>query len=120
MRISDWSSDVCSSDLNRTAVCRLAESGDPLCRSHQRDQGSGRAASRSACQRLSWRGAPHRARRWRSTGRRAWDGENVAEGKRGAVRVDTGCRRISKHNPNVATATGKKIRKKNNELTQKK
>src|SRR3546814_1252768 len=27
MRISDWSSDVCSSDLNRPAECRTAKNG---------------------------------------------------------------------------------------------
>src|SRR3546814_11600580 len=89
MRISDWSSDVCSSDLNvaldghadgegAAAACRrraAEESARPLCR----------------CDRLESRiGNPRRS------GRSPGDRKSVVQGKSVSVRVDLGGRRTMK------------------------
>src|SRR3546814_14367385 len=89
MRISDWSSDVCSSDLARgvaVAGCRLAGGADrpPGHRDHRiggedHDEGDHRRHPRSRVPRPG-------------------DRKSVVEGKSVSVRVDLGGRRIIKKN----------------------
>src|SRR3546814_16215402 len=80
MRISDWSSDVCSSDLD----------GQPLSdrhpgRRHRGLDGGGGAGAAVACRRLR-----HRADRIR---RDRQDRKGVVQGKSVSVRVELGGRR---------------------------
>src|SRR3546814_16092098 len=88
MRISDWSSDVCSSDLQRP---RLAE---PL--GQHREAAVGRAARR--CHQpfgnLLLEHQGHRGEGTRVRGQR--DRKSVVSGKSVSVRVDLGGRRIIK------------------------
>src|SRR3546814_13535988 len=95
MRISDWSSDVCSSDLNRV---RSSPCGG--CEHVQGPVGSG-GAGRG--EHGGFRGRLHACRaRWRPRDRagRAQRGDadrkSVVEGKSVSVRVDLGGRRIIK------------------------
>src|SRR3546814_11026373 len=99
MRISDWSSDVCSSDLLATRVVSLCS--QPAC---SRGDRSRRAVA--ACARLSqrqgvasWAAGPRdRAATARPapTTRHRPDRKSVEEGKRVSVRVDLAGRRIIK------------------------
>src|SRR3546814_11196369 len=90
MRISDWSSDVCSSDLagrgRRGCVCRQRY----LYRTRGRGarRGHGRQSLRGAFP-SRWRGAMATRCEWA-------DREGVGEGKRVSVSVDLGGRRIIK------------------------
>src|SRR3546814_18773755 len=76
MRISDWSSDVCSSDLSQRKAVQWSGNAEwpalrePGRQSHRRDQ---RAAAKG-------RGSGHRSARQ--------DRKSVVSGKRGSVRVD--------------------------------
>src|SRR3546814_17886224 len=90
MRISDWSSDVCSSDLTQGVACGDRSDNRAACPDHVRILGDCRARNR------------HRA--WRQmalalAGLRAAcagegrDRKRVVEGKSVSVRVDTGGRR---------------------------
>src|SRR3546814_15900963 len=72
MRISDWSSDVCSSDLS----CTRSATSTPA-----------RSGRRPAARRSSFR-------RWR---RARTDRKSVVSGKSVSVRVDLGGRRIIKN-----------------------
>src|SRR3546814_1705027 len=59
LRISDWSSDVCSSDLDRYAsITRVADRGSPLSSLifERRDRRSGRGGRFVEEQRLRYRG----------------------------------------------------------------
>src|SRR3546814_16602041 len=92
MRISDWSSDVCSSDLRPTDPGRLRESD---CGSHNR---GGQAPSR-----YRYLLGTDRLRRVRPARRPSGhacsgskDRKSVVEGKSVSVRVDIGGRRIIK------------------------
>src|SRR3546814_15805664 len=97
MRISDWSSDVCSSDLrrwhtpgrDRPAGCRADRLGYGGC--------AGRGADRPARPAGKvdrpgnpdqWPGAVLRAGTWSAA-----DRKSVVSGKSVSVRVDLGCRR---------------------------
>src|SRR3546814_17246518 len=84
MRMSDWSSDVCSSDL------RARSSRAVRCRPGDRSSRQRNCACRCAAQR-------HRGRAARP-GRRGVpiDRKSVVEGKSVSVRVDLGGRRIIK------------------------
>src|SRR3546814_16450339 len=83
MRISDWSSDVCSSDLRRAGARRHRRAGP------RRDcGGAGGSGHHRAAQGYSAR-APAGAR---------GDRKSVVEGKRVSVRVELGGWRISKKN----------------------
>src|SRR3546814_11902138 len=99
MRISDWSSDVCSSDLRcRAPGPRASAIGAPA--------GVGRRGRESG--RCAWTGAAsarvRRCRRWRRCGGRRRpairvarvDRKGVGEGKRVAGRVDIGGSRVIK------------------------
>src|SRR3546814_18385299 len=81
MRISDWSSDVCSSDLQRV--------------DHRSDRAHHHAAdaddrAAGGCRRREPRARHHRGR--------SVDRNSVVQGKRVSVRVDRGGRRIIKQN----------------------
>src|SRR3546814_17460156 len=83
MRISDWSSDVCSSDLARSAPGR--SSGSP----GYAGRGSGRRPSTTA--------GTAATQRCTGKARRHGDRKSVVEGKSVSVRVDLGGgRRIKK------------------------
>src|SRR3546814_16547799 len=88
MRISDWSSDVCSSDLDpaRELPGRRAPG-----------QARARARARAACCPRAGRRPRTRAWAWRS-GRtpKCRDRESVVSGKSVSVRVDVGGLRIIK------------------------
>src|SRR3546814_18795428 len=95
MRISDWSSDVCSSDLQRTA--RRAR--------RRREQGvrTGGRAVLHARERRARSLQPKRKAARRRIGAcvrlhagRSGDRKSVVSGKSGSVRVDLGGRRIIK------------------------
>src|SRR3546814_3975208 len=103
MRISDWSSDVCSSDLSQTG--RTHPPAARLCRrrNHARRSragavnGGGRAQERPGCR---WHvvGQDHacqRALERNGRARRA-DRKGGVSGKSVSVRVDLGGRRINK------------------------
>src|SRR3546814_11324929 len=104
MRISDWSSDVCSSDLNSNSTLPSRKQESPK-------NGSARLSSRTAQDQSD--GHPHPAnqesgdwRRNRSTredSHSPWartDRKSVVKGKRVSVRVDIGGRRIIKKKKN--------------------
>src|SRR3546814_17212294 len=91
MRISDWSSDVCSSDLgpDRTRPSRWAAR-----RWGARKRGTGKFSTI-----LQYKDAAPSARarssgRWTADGRGAGDRKSVVEGKSVSVRVELGCRRV--------------------------
>src|SRR3546814_19962419 len=109
MRISDWSSDLCSSDLRRQAAPALgaipclhaapprdaapaARPSHRAARTHRNRRGADRRARRPPCPVTASRPlAP------RCGGRRAdRDRKSVVEGKRVSVRVDLGGRRTIK------------------------
>src|SRR3546814_15071078 len=83
MRISDWSSDVCSSDLLTSCVPRTRRRGVLYSSVRLRTCSSGRDAAISA--------ALQGGRAGRGI---ALDRKRVAEGKSGSVRVDLGGSRI--------------------------
>src|SRR3546814_10965196 len=98
MRISDWSSDVCSSDLRTAAGRRLPgpmERGRP--RPRRRPDGAAqhrelRRRAQASCRPV--RGTAATARRAiRGVRARAGDRKGVVEGKSVSVRVDLGGRR---------------------------
>src|SRR3546814_17623095 len=93
MRISDWSSDVCSSDLHRSDTGRASVDGHD----HRHRYTPRVTDSEAPAQRRpgTWRrGADTRA------GCHLRDRKSVGEGKRVAVRVDLGGRRIIKKKKN--------------------
>src|SRR3546814_11317663 len=97
MRISDWSSDVCSSDLRLAALEQVVQAADDECRHRDLAVVLERRAhapevtvvggARIADQRLQ-------NRRHLEVG----DRQSVVEGKSVSVRVDLGGRRIIKKN----------------------
>src|SRR3546814_20592806 len=91
MRISDWSSDVCSSDLSRLRADR---------RRNRRDAGHvfGRRLRPCGFLRRRGRARPGADRRQGRGGRRDFgaDRKRVVSGKSVSVRVDLGGRRIIK------------------------
>src|SRR3546814_14774099 len=100
MRISDWSSDVCSSDLFRLVRAVAADAG-----AGAKDRRDRRADRRSRPHRPRARTARGRAGEAPADQRRRARGEakgtcrdrkSVVEGKRGSGRVDLGGRRIIK------------------------
>src|SRR3546814_20715156 len=94
MRISDWSSDVCSSDLsNKNGFARRFRRGNEgsVGRYHARSHGA-------VALLLSDRRAFHAIARGSASGLRGTraDRKSVVEGKSVSVRVDLGGRRIIK------------------------
>src|SRR3546814_11074833 len=102
MRISDWSSDVCSSDLrgrdaadpyNLLAADLILEATLPMkCDPQRRDDGQQherRHGQQHPCQYRDW---PRQRTSRIKHGRR--DRKSVGSGKSGSVRVDLGGRRI--------------------------
>src|SRR3546814_17976446 len=104
MRISDWSSDVCSSDLLRAA--RLRSHGAWLCQkplAHLSTSGCARRPCPKG--RVRYHGGvlqAARSARYRARSRRtAGDRKSVVAGKSVSVRVDLGGRRIIKKKKNT-------------------
>src|SRR3546814_17687761 len=87
MRISDWSSDVCSSDLQRVVRHGLRA---------QRGVLAGRGAGGRPLRRLAGRGLFRRVDVQPGDRRQQGDRKSVVEGKSVSVRVDLGGRRIIK------------------------
>src|SRR3546814_17013770 len=91
MRISDWSSDVCSSDLRAgrggRACPGASTASPPTARPASRRARSGRTRS-AACA-----SSARAARRRRGRASRSTDRKSVGEGKSVAVRVSLGGRR---------------------------
>src|SRR3546814_16952280 len=103
MRISDWSSDVCSSDLPlRGDVVRRGFGGE------HRDVGAGVGPEGDGPERRLHMAATLPAGRDaiaqvdRAVRRRAGDRKSVVEGKRVSVRVDLGGRRLIKKKRAIA------------------
>src|SRR3546814_15661408 len=93
MRISDWSSDVCSSDLGRSAGVGFTKliDGCHLADIHTRAFGKPlRFAGRKPCRIIHH--VPHDL--GSHTGPRSADRKSVVSGKSVSVRVDLGGRRI--------------------------
>src|SRR3546814_16820459 len=88
MRISDWSSDVCSSDLPPLQMVRRERTAD--CAAVRARAPGG--AMRDLLRRTRFAGACARWRLGRTTG----DRKSVVSGKSVSVRVDLGGRRIIK------------------------
>src|SRR3546814_17928199 len=102
MRISDWSSDVCSSDLGPLARSGLAGPGCPRKLAGQGDR-SAAAGARRRCPGTGdgprpWlpAGGGPADRRLTGAGRAAPDRKSVVSGKSVSVRVDLGGRRVLK------------------------
>src|SRR3546814_14335083 len=108
MRISDWSSDVCSSDLRQAAADRRRANGDGhrcarregLCHRHagalEAAPGTGQPARGG--RRLPGDQAYAGPRGVRRTRTRRKDRKSVESGKSVRVRVDIGARSISQKN----------------------
>src|SRR3546814_18862215 len=104
MRISDWSSDVCSSDLRLWPLCGAVGGDQPARKNlrHRHDQrdAAHRAAIGNRCRRRG--GATHRdaVRRHPLSDRRGaerrLDRKSVVEGKSVSVLVDLGGGRVIK------------------------
>src|SRR3546814_15788342 len=95
MRISDWSSDVCSSDLQRGDLRRGGDRGGDRCdrpSTRRHPPCAPRAPERQAHGDGERRG--RRARRSAARGR--GDRKSVVQGKSVSVRVELGGRRIIK------------------------
>src|SRR3546814_11953120 len=103
MRISDWSSDVCSSDLQESRDVGRGEAGRNLIVGgrHAQRADRGRPVPSQPPKlsrqldggRLAVGARDGRHRRWKW---RIIDRKSVGEGKSGSVRVDLGGRRIVK------------------------
>src|SRR3546814_13539190 len=97
MRISDWSSDVCSSDLVEPVAVSTTATRPPVARSAASTSAprarsiSGTGQSMATASRSGTSSAPYP-----EDSRRSADRKSVVEGKRGSVRVDVGGRRIIK------------------------
>src|SRR3546814_16283183 len=98
LRISDWSSDVCSSDLSRARSPAPPPKQSPATSSCCR-----RLAPRSTSIRIMNSAATRFAPPYR---RSAQDRKSVAEGKSVYVRVDLGGRRIIKKKQNTQITRG--------------
>src|SRR3546814_11463171 len=106
MRISDWSSDVCSSDLEAVAPSDPDENRDRrdaehLAQHRQHVLGPDEAAIEEGETRQDH--GEHQDRRGEHPGGVALDRESVVEGKRVSVRVDLGGRRIIQNINNIKT-----------------
>src|SRR3546814_11107111 len=104
MRISDWSSDVCSSDLFKQEDQLLQQKRQGRLRARIRVGHAVAARSRAAGRRR----CGHRYSQ-RLQGRRA-DRKSVVSGKSVSVRVDIGGRSIIKKNKKVCTSTSTRQR----------
>src|SRR3546814_12892190 len=96
MRISDWSSDVCSSDLPGGAERRWPRNACGRARLPAFAERAGLAAGRAGIQpgRADTGTTGRLGGAATATGRRAEDRKSVVEGKSVSVRVDLGGRRI--------------------------
>src|SRR3546814_19479410 len=96
LRISDWSSDVCSSDLPRTSAPNRSSRSAPAPRPASATRALDNCAA-STRDRPEARGAPRdRVCPDPRSGRARRDRKRGVKGKREAVRVDLGCSRILK------------------------
>src|SRR3546814_17850782 len=96
MRISDWSSDVCSSDLSSVAIILLFPISTAML-IHKSQRGKYAACDRSPRSGQIFRRSPRRRRRVAGGARRRdlrRERKSVVWGKRVSVRVDLGGRRI--------------------------
>src|SRR3546814_10927153 len=107
MRISDWSSDVCSSDLVVPPRGRAVRGGDAAClkgvsTDAPQNVATGRAIPPNDVflrrQEREKSGQPERHMRHESRDPLQPDRKSVVEGKSGSVRVDLGGRSIIKKN----------------------
>src|SRR3546814_12568599 len=96
MRISDWSSDVCSSDLAHRALWRRNGRACPA-GSTARNAGS----SQSGADNDGPSRNPHPCDRASSSARLRQDRKSVVSGKSVSVRVDLGGRRIIKNKKRI-------------------
>src|SRR3546814_16653773 len=105
MRISDWSSDVCSSDLFKGAVRCRARGGLCLFRlwPSKAVGHSGRAGERAAAGRRRGCAAEYGAREDDPVAVGARARKSVVWGKSVSVRVDLGGRRIIKNKKSTST-----------------
>src|SRR3546814_14692002 len=95
MRISDWSSDVCSSDLPCFSISRLRSIGRPGAGVFAVGAADARgAAAKSSALADTAAGLPGTA--YRGANAAVGDRQSVAEGKRVSVRVGLGGSRNSK------------------------
>src|SRR3546814_15686376 len=95
MRISDWSSDVCSSDLRCRRACRHARRRGPVHRLR-----TDRRGVRPPRPRHARRAAAAREQARAHEAGDLSDRKSVVEGKSVSVRVDLGGRRINKNKKN--------------------
>src|SRR3546814_17168113 len=97
MRISDWSSDVCSSDLGAAVIARanaFLDEAVPLASGTWADWQGGQLTLADPAQ---WVGSKPGGLLLRKNGLHIeLDRKSVVEGTNVAVRVDLGCRRIIK------------------------
>src|SRR3546814_13997571 len=105
MRISDWSSDVCSSDLGR-AQCECACGSQRRSKRIEVDRDAQPAAGEEVAQdRIGARGkrglADAHGEPADGETRKVLDRKSVVEGKSVSVRVDLGCRRLIQKKNNI-------------------
>src|SRR3546814_13417896 len=110
MRISDWSSDVCSSDLRLTVDRRQLDPRGSFALSARITDASGRLMFiTDTPNSISFDDRPA-IDMGTITLVKTQDRKSVVKGKSGSVRVNLGCRRISnkKHNANVMNISKRK------------
>src|SRR3546814_15173602 len=100
MRISDWSSDVCSSDLHPPSCSRRCHCGRDGLRSRWPNDWGRSWSGRKGASTLRPRRRPARTE----------DRKSVVSGKRVSVRVDLGGRRIIKKKRKQMANIGEKLR----------
>src|SRR3546814_12762421 len=114
MRISDWSSDVCSSDLKAQTYVDISRLLDAVM-GHFGQIPEGRPNGFHLGPKAAWKGTqPSRRALWPEL-----DRKSVASGKSVAVRVDLGGRRIIKKKKNKITNTNIPITQINNRQNTK-
>src|SRR3546814_16743149 len=99
MRISDWSSDVCSSDLPERGVGRHVEEQGRRVEGVRSIDGAAAGRGTQPLRLDGTNGGRHTLflpEQDERSDRRSGDRQSVVEGKGGAVRVELGCRRLIK------------------------
>src|SRR3546814_19702064 len=99
MRISDWSSDVCSSDLDQQPLAVRVEQQQALARAHGKRFHAANPPPAPARPTLQPTCHPAGSEENRE------DRKSVVKGKRESVRVDLGVRRTFKKNKTVDKTT---------------
>src|SRR3546814_17982843 len=101
MRISDWSSDVCSSDLDRRRLPGRGAYRGVRAEGHRQGARGGSVSRRRRLGRVRGRGSARKEARGGST-----DRKSVVSGKSVSVRVDLGGRRsITKKKQSITQYT---------------